>query len=154
MIIINVKPPVILASKIIGIWKLKARENIDTSGHRKVEVIHDSDPLGIICFTAGYFSAQFIKRERSNTDELNQLAQWNENSTLFNDYDVYFGNYQLDENTGVIAIQIQGSVFTENIGKIFCGNVCVLDNELLIQLDTVSPDGTAVIRTNTFERIG
>ena len=60
----------------------------------------------------------------------------------------------VDEIGGTLTTYLEGSISPENICATYVRNVRVVHNELIIQLDTTALDGTAVMRTNTFSRIG
>jgi hypothetical protein len=143
-----------LATSILGIWKLESREDVDATGHRRIDPILGPDPLGILCFAPGHFAAQFMKRDRSGQDNPAQSVQGKNNSSALNGYDAYFGTYTLDETVGTLTIHLEGSISPSNIGSTFIRDVRVMGNELVIQLPTTAADGTAVIRTLTFSRIG
>jgi hypothetical protein len=143
-----------LASKILGIWKLKSREDVDAGGQILIDPFLGRDPLGILCFGPRHFAAQFMKRERSDEERALQRVQAKNNTAAVNGYDAYFGTYSVDEAAGTLATHIEGSISPVNIGKTYVRDVRVVGTELLIQLKTTAVDGIAITRTNTFYRIG
>jgi hypothetical protein len=150
------RPPLTanLAAAILGIWKLKSREDVDDTGQIRIDPFLGRDPLGILCFAPSHFAAQFMKRDRSHQENVEQPVQAKNNTVAVNGYDAYFGTYTIDENAGTLTTYLEGSISPANIGNIFTRNVRVVDNELIIQLPTTAVDGKAVTRTNTFFRIG
>src|SRR6266567_4607827 len=54
-----------LAAAILGIWKLKSREDVDATEQVHIDPLLGPEPLGILCFGPGHFAAQFMKRDRS-----------------------------------------------------------------------------------------
>src|SRR6266513_1395161 len=54
-----------LAAAILGIWRLKSREDVDATGQVHLDPLLGPEPLGILCFGPGHFAAQFMKRDRS-----------------------------------------------------------------------------------------
>jgi hypothetical protein len=150
------RPPLTanLAAAILGIWKLKSREDVDDTGQISIDPFLGRDPLGILCFAPSHFAAQFMKRDRSHQENVAQPVQAKNNTVAVNGYDAYFGTYTIDENAGTLTTYLEGSISPANIGNIFTRNVRVVDNELIIQLPTTAVDGKAVTRTNTFSRIG
>ena len=143
-----------LAATILGIWKLKSREDVDAAGQVHIDPFLGRDPLGILCFGPTHFAAQFMKRDRSRQENVPPRV-WAENNTVaVNGYDAYFGTYTVDEIGGTLTTYLEGSISPENICATYVRNVRVVHNELIIQLDTTALDGTAVIRTNIFSRIG
>lgn len=146
-------PTPILASSILGFWKLKSREDVDAKGNRKVDPILGPDPLGILCFAPGYFAAQFMKRDRSGREQGQQPIQGMNNSSAMNGYDAYFGTYGLDESAGTLTIHLEGSISPSNIGSTFVRDIRVQQLELIIQLATNAVDGTKVTRALIFSRI-
>ena len=112
-------------------------------------------PLGILCFGPSHFAAQFMKRDRSDEENVpSRVQDKNNNTAAINGYDAYFGTYSVDEAAGTIATRVEGSISPVNIGKTYVRDVRVVGNELIIQLRTTAVDGTPVTRTNTFSRIG
>jgi hypothetical protein len=53
-----------LAVAILGIWKLKSREDVDATEQIHIDPFLGRDPLGILCFAPNHFAAQFMKRDR------------------------------------------------------------------------------------------
>jgi hypothetical protein len=143
-----------LATAILGIWKLKSREDVDATGHVHIDPFLGRDPLGILCFGPTHFAAQFMKRDRSEQENVLQLVSAKNNTARLNGYDAYFGTYSVDEIEGTLATHLEGSISPANVGDTYVRHVRVVDNELIIQLLTTAADGTAITRTNTFSRIG
>ena len=143
-----------LAAAILGIWKLKSREDVDDSGQVRIDPFLGREPLGILCFGPSHFAAQFMKRDRSRQADEPQRLQAKNNTAGVNGYDAYFGTYSIDEIAGTLATRLEGSISPANIGSTYVRDVRVVDNELIIQLHTTAVDGTAITRTNTFSRIG
>jgi hypothetical protein len=143
-----------LATAILGIWKLKSREDVDTTGQIQIDPFLGPDPLGILCFGPDHFAAQFMKRDRSHQENVPEPVQAKNNTLAVSGYDAYFGTYSIDERAGALTTHLQGSISPDNVGKTYVRNVRVVDNELIIQLHTTTVDGTTITRTNTFYRIG
>jgi hypothetical protein len=95
-----------------------------------------------------------MKRDRSQQENAAEPVEVKNNTAPVNGYDAYFGTYTTDEIAGTITTLIEGSISPDNIGKTFVRAARVTGNELLIQLETTTIDGTATTRTNTFSRIG
>jgi len=143
-----------LATAILGIWKLKSRVDKDADGRIHIDPFLGQDPLGILCFAPTHFAAQFMKRDRSGQENLAARLQTTNNTAAVNGYDAYFGTYSIDENAGTLSTHLEGSISPANIGSTYVRDARVVGNELIIQLRTTAVDGTPVIRTNTFSRIG
>ena len=143
-----------LASKILGIWMLKSREDVDAEGQILTDPFLGRDPIGILCFGPSHFAAQFMKRDRSEEEDVPQRVQAKNNTAAVNGYDAYFGTYSVDEAAGTLATHVEGSISPDNIGKTYVREMRVVGNELIVQLKTTSVDGVAITRTNTFARIG
>ena len=143
-----------LATAILGVWKLKSREDVDATGQIHVDPFLGQNPLGIISFAPSYFAAQFMKRDRSPQENQTQRAPARNNTAGVNGYDGYFGTYSVDQTGGTITTHLEGSISPNNIGSTYVRDARVLANELIIQLQTTAVDGTAITRTNTFSRIG
>ncbi len=147
-------PTANLATAILGIWKLKAREDVDATGRVHVDPFLGRDPLGILCFGPTHFAAQFMKRDRSQEENALRPVHAKNNTARVNGYDAYFGTYSVDEIEGTLTTHLEGSICTTNVGDTYVRDVRVVENELIVQLQTTAFDGTAVTRTNTFSRIG
>ena len=145
-------PTANLASAIVGTWKLKSREDVDAAGKVHIDPFLGRDPLGIICFGKRHFSAQFMNRDRSEQENVLQRAHSKNNSAGVNGYDAYFGTYNIDEAAGTLTTTIEGSISPVNIGNVYVRNVRVIGDELIVQLQTATLDGTPVTRTNTFTK--
>ena len=143
-----------LAAAILGIWKLKSREDVDATGQTHVDPFLGRDPMGILCFGPSHFAAQFMKRDRSDEESVPQRVQAKNNTAAVNGYDAYFGTYSVDEAAGTLATHVEKSISPVNIGKTYVRDMRVVGNELFIQLKTTAVDGIAITRTNTFYRIG
>ena len=143
-----------LAAAILGVWKLKSREDVDDTGQIRIDPLLGLDPLGILCFAPSHFAAQFMKRDRSPQENVAQPVQAKNNTVAVNGYDAYFGTYSIDEIAGTLTTHLEGAISPANVGNTYIRNVRVVDNELIIQLPMTAVDGTAVTRTNTFSRIG
>ena len=143
-----------LAAAILGIWKLKSREDVDATGQTHVDPFLGRDPMGILCFGPSHFAAQFMKRDRSREENVPQPVQVKNNTVAVNGYQAYFGTYGIDEIAGTLTTHLEGSIFPADVDSTFVRDVRVVDNELIIQLETIAIDGTAITRTNTFSRIG
>jgi Lipocalin-like domain len=142
-----------LAASIIGIWKLKSREDVDAAGQRQVDPILGPNPLGILCFASDYFAAQFMKWDRADQKFVLEPGQGRNNSSAVDGYDAYFGTYELDVTAGTLTVHLEGSISASNIGSSFVRDVRVLENELVIQLCTTAVDGAAITRTLIFSRL-
>jgi hypothetical protein len=64
-----------LSTAILGIWKLKSREDMDSTGQVRIDPFLGRDPLGILCLGPTHFAAQFMKRDRSQQEDVLQLSQ-------------------------------------------------------------------------------
>jgi Lipocalin-like domain len=143
-----------LGAAILGIWKLKSRVDVDATEQIHIDPFLGREPLGILCFAPSHFAAQFMKRDRSHQENVPEPVQAKNNTLAVSGYDAYFGTYSIDERAGTLTTHLEGSISPANVGKTFVRDVRVVDNALIIQLNTTAVDGTAITRTNTFSRIG
>ena len=143
-----------LAAAILGVWKLKSRQDLDATGRIHIDPFLGRDPLGILCFAPSHFAAQFMKRDRSHQENVPQPVQAKNNTVAVNGYQAYFGTYSIDEIAGTLTTHLEGSISPADVDSTYIRDVRVVDNELIIQLETTAADGTAITRTNTFSRIG
>ena len=127
-----------LAAAILGIWKLKSREDVDATEQIHIDPLLGPEPLGILCFGPGHFAAQFMKRDRSPQPNASSPVQVKNNTVAVNGYDGYFGTYTVDESAGTLTTYLEGSISPDNVGKTYVRNVRVIDDELFIQLQTTT----------------
>ena len=147
-------PTANLAAAILGIWKLKSRQDMDDAQQVQIDPFLGRDPVGILCFGPTHFAAQFMKRDRSGQDIAPGRAQAKNNTFGVNGYDAYFGTYSVDETAGTLTTHLEGSISSANVGDTYVRDVRVVGDELIVQLHTTAIDGTAITRTNTFSRTG
>ena len=141
-----------LAFSLVGVWGLTRREDYDDRGSRLIDRHLGADPLGMLCFSNDYFSAQFSKRDRSEPSDAVAVQTAN-NSSAVGGYDAYFGRYCVDETGEAIVVHLEGSITSANTGQEFTRVTRASADELLIRLDTSTDDGTPITRTLTFERL-
>jgi hypothetical protein len=143
-----------LISDIPGVWWLLSREDRTKDGQRRIDPILGTDPIAILTYASTHFAAQFMKRVRSD-DTADQVTYKGQNNTsAVGGYDAYFGTYEVNEQTGKVTHTLIGSITPSNIGLTVTRDLRVNDNKLIIQLETTTPEGEAVIRTLTWDRIG
>jgi hypothetical protein len=141
-----------LAKSIVGVWGLTTREDYDQNGNRLIDPHLGADPIGMLSFSGGYFSAQFSKRARSESSGAVAIQTAN-NSSAVDGYDAYFGRYWIDETGEAIVVHLEGSITPSNTGQEFTRATRASDDQLLIRLDTSTDDGTPITRTLTFRRL-
>jgi hypothetical protein len=146
-------PTTNLATAIVGIWKLKSREDVDATGKIHIDPFLGPAPAGMLCFGTTHFSAQFMKRDRSGRETVPQPVAAKNNTARVNGYDAYFGTYAVDETRGTLTTRLEGSISPSNIGDTYVRDVRVVGDELIVRLQTTALDGTPITRTNTFTRI-
>jgi hypothetical protein len=113
-----------------------------------------SDPIALLIYDrAGHFSAQFMKRDRE-TVLTDGPAQARNNTQAQGGYDAYFGTYRVDDDTGVVTQTLLGALSKAHIGAVLSRPMNVVDGALVITLETTAWDGTPVMRTLTWERVG
>src|ERR1700719_4339421 len=94
----SLSPPIAtLATAILGIWKLKSREDVDASGQVHIDPFLGKDPIAILCLGRGHSPPRFIKRDRSEQENAPQPVQAKNNTAPLNGYDAYFATYTTDE---------------------------------------------------------
>ena len=146
---------------ILGIWRLRSREDYDRGGRRLIDPVLGPDPLGILCFSPEHFAAQFMNRSRGTNPAAPAVApsaggaapMGANNTSAVGGYDAYFGRYALDARAGTIAVTLEGALAPANIGMTATREVRVNGDELQIRLDTNAADGTPITRTLTFDRL-
>ncbi|HVW15890.1 MAG TPA: lipocalin-like domain-containing protein [Mucilaginibacter sp.] len=143
-----------LAAKMQGVWWLLSREDHTKDGQRRVDPILGSDPLAILAYAKDRFSAQFMKRDRTDVQAVQAPQAGQNNTAAMGGYDAYFGSYKVDERTGQVAHTLMGSIIASNVGLTVSRDLRVDGDTLIIQLETTSTGGEPIIRTLTWKRIG
>jgi Lipocalin-like domain len=142
-----------LANAIVGVWKLKSRKDVDATGKIHIDPFLGQGPLGILCFGKTHFSAQFMKRDRSGQEIVLQPVGVKNNTARVNGYDAYFGVYTVDEIKGTLSTRLEGAISPANVGDTYVRDVRIVDDELIVRLQTTTLDGIPITRTNTFSRL-
>lgn len=146
-------PDVPLSQALIGTWRLVSREDRTASGERRIDPALGADPIALLVYDrAGNFAAQFMKRDRQAASQPPATASGPNNSRAVGGYDAYFGSYTVDDAAGTVTQRLVGSLSPENVGMVLTRSMRVSADELTIQLDTASADGTAVVRTLRWKR--
>lgn len=145
------KPSGKLASEIIGLWLLRTREDWTFDGEKRIDPSLGADPLGILAYGNKHFTAQFMKRDRSDHAQLISYSGSN-NTVAVGGYDAYFGTYEVDEQHGKVKHTLMGSVNEQNIGISVWRDLRVNNNILIIQLETTTIEGEPIVRTLTWHR--
>jgi hypothetical protein len=136
---------------MLGIWVLESREDYDAQGNRHIDRVLGPNPLGMLSFATGCFAAQFMNRDRTAAIAAGAGAN---NSGAVNGYDGYFGTWSVDPVAGTMTIRLEGAVSPGDVGKVLTRDIRVIGDQLIIQLGTTTPEGTAVTRTLIFARAG
>jgi len=146
-------PP--LSETLIGTWELVSRIDTTMSGERRVEPALGDDPIALLIYDrAGHFAAQFMKRDRENSEPVVVAASGPNNSRAQGGYDAYFGTYAVDDGHGTVTQRLTASLSPENVGQALTREMVVAGDRLTISLETATADGEAVTRTLTWRRIG
>jgi hypothetical protein len=143
-----------LESEIQGTWWLLSREDDTKNGEKRIDPILGSDPIAILVYANDHFAAQFMKRERSATSIIHATSAGQNNTSAIGGYDAYFGTYQIDEETNLVAHTLVGSINAANVGMTVYRDLRLDGDKLIIKLDTTTPEGEAITRTLTWRRIG
>ena len=146
-----------LSQALIGTWRLVSREDRTASGQRRIEPGLGSDPVALLIYDrGGNFAAQFMKRDRLAAAAAAAPSPAGtgapNNSRAVGGYDAYFGSYTVDDVAGTVTQRLEGALSAENVGLVLTRSMRVTGDELVIQLDTASADGTPVVRTLRWTR--
>lgn len=146
-----------LATALVGSWELYFREDRTSTGELHPDPGLGAHPAGLLIYDAtGHFSAQFMKRDRSEVGSTpnGPAKAGGNNSRSVSGYDAYFGRYSVDEATGVVTQTLDGALAEENVGMIVTRRLEVTGDELSLRLPTTALDGTPVVRTLKWRRVG
>lgn len=145
-------PPLSVA--LVGTWELRSREDRTDTGERRIDPALGADPIALLVYDAhGRFTAQFMKRDRSEPAPEAAAAAGPNNSRARGGYDAYFGTYTVDDAAGTVTQRLTGALSPENVGQVLTRAMTVAGNELTIELETTSADGVPVIRTLRWDRV-
>ena len=142
-----------LSAAMQGIWWLISREDYTKDGQRRIDPVLGSDPIGILSYAKDHFSAQFMKRDRTESSSKQTFSAGQNNTSAVGGYDAYFGTYAVDKETGKVAHTLIGSITPSNIGMTVYRNLTVGNDQLTIQLETTTLDGESITRTLVWERV-
>ena len=138
---------------MLGVWWLLSREDWSKDGKQRIDPTLGADPIGILSYASAYFTAQFTKRNRSD-NSTNQIFYSGQNNTsAVGGYDAYFGTYEVNEQTGRVAHTLIGSLTPSNIGITVLRDLRVIEDKLMIQLETATPEAEPITRTLVWKRI-
>ena len=144
-----------LSSALSGTWELITRTTITASGREIPPSFGDAIAL-VIYDGHGNFSAQFMKKDRQNTDpdpEPSSPPAPN-NSRSVGGYDAYFGRYVVDDARGTVTQTITGALSPENVGQVLTRRMSVESGQLTIRVDTATEDGEPAVLTLQWRRVG
>ena len=137
-----------LASDLIGTWKLVSREDRTPAGELQIDPALGRDPLALLVYDgAGNFSAQFMKRDRADSEPVTTRTGGSNNSAAVGGYDAYFGTYTVDEATGSVTQHLLGALSAGDVGKVVTREMHVEGDRLVIELETTGAAGEPVTRT-------
>lgn len=143
-----------LSQALVGSWRLLSREDRTASGERRVDPALGEDPHALLVYDrGGNFAAQFMKRVRTPEQPEASRAAAPNNSRAVNGYDAYFGTYTVNDSTATVTQTLVGALSPENVGLVVTRSMRVAGDELVIQLQTASVDGTPVTRTLRWKRV-
>jgi len=142
-----------LENMIQGTWWLISREDYNKDGQKRIDPVLGADPIAILVYAKKHFAAQFMKRDRSMESIIQATTAGQNNTAAIGGYDAYFGTYEIDEKTSMVAHTLTGSINPANIGMTVYRNLHVEDDKLTIQLDTTTQEGEPVTRTLTWKKI-
>jgi hypothetical protein len=143
-----------LSTSLPGSWLLESRVDVDASGSRRVEPSLGEDPVALLIYDrAGHFAAQFMKRDRSMPVP-DAPSGGKNNSRAQGGYDAYFGTYTVDDSANTVTQRLLAALSQDNVGSVLTREMEVRGDRLIIQVQTSTPDGSAVTRTLTWNRVG
>jgi hypothetical protein len=143
-----------LSQALLGTWRLLSREDRTASGERRVDPALGADPHALLVYDqGGNFAVQFMKRVRTPGEPGMSRAPAANNSRAVDGYDAYFGTYSVNDATATVTQTLVGALAPENVGLVVTRSMHVLGDELVIQLQTTSADGTAIVRTLRWQRV-
>jgi len=144
-----------LSTTLPGTWALLSRVDVDDAGRPQEEPSLGSDPVALLFYDrSGYFAAQFMKRDRSNSNVMDSPNAGSNNTRAQGGYDAYFGTYHVDDVSGAVTQRLTGALSRESVGMEITRTMCVEGDQLTIVLQTNSPTGKSLTRTLKWKRVG
>jgi hypothetical protein len=142
-----------LSQTLVGSWLLQSRVDMNAAGESHPDPLLGEDAVALLIYDrGGHFAAQFMKRDRSAPIPDAPDAAPN-NSRARGGYDAYFGTYSIDDAAGTVTQTLLGALTVENVGMTLTRAMQVIDDTLIIKLDTTAWDGAAVTRTLSWRRV-
>jgi len=146
--------PIPLSQALPGTWQLMSRIDTTASGERRAEPSLGEDPIALLIYDRnGHFAAQFMRRDRS-ADTPDGPSGATNNSRAQGGYDAYFGTYTVDDEHATVTQRLVGALSREHVGAVLTRSMQVQGDMLVIELGTSAADGTSVLRTLTWRRVG
>ena len=142
-----------LTHDFTGVWWLLSREDRAKDGSIRIDPTLGPDAKGILTYANGRFAAQFMKRDRSDTTNGIGSSSAHNNTGAIGGYDAYFGTYSVDAKSGNVLHRLEGALTPQNVGMEVLRTLMVNGDNLVIQLETTTPEGEPVTRTLTWERV-
>ena len=136
-----------------GVWWLLSREDRANDGSVRIDPTLGPDAKGILTYANGRFAAQFMKRDRTDTVVASNAAGGHNNTGAVGGYDAYFGTYTVDTESGDVLHLLEGALTPQNVGMEVRRTLTVQGDNLIIELETTTPDGEPVTRKLTWERV-
>ncbi|TPK65524.1 lipocalin-like domain-containing protein [Mesorhizobium sp. B2-4-19] len=136
-------------SEFEGTWRLLSRIDRATDGNVRDEPSLGSDPIAMITYATGHFSAQFMKRDRATAKTMPASSN---NTGTVGGYDAYFGTYRIRDD-GLVEHRLIAALTPQNVGMVVIRRLGTRDGQLVIELDTTTASGEPVMRTLTWDRI-
>ncbi len=147
------KPTENLKEKMQGIWWLLSREDWTKEGGQEIDPVLGPSPIGHISYARDHFAAQFMKRDRTETITTQISSTGLNNTNAIDGYDAYFGTYEVNEDSGKVAHTLIGSITPTNIGITVSRDLRVIEDQLIIQLDTTTLEGLPITGTLIWKRV-
>ncbi|MCF0074962.1 lipocalin-like domain-containing protein [Dyadobacter sp. CY261] len=142
-----------LHNEMLGIWWLLSRTDWTQEGQLRIDPILGRDPVGILSYATTHFAAQFSRRDRAVQASVSNSKASQNNTAALDGYDAYFGTYEVNESTGIVAHTLIGSVVPSNVGLTVFRDLRVQNDQLTIQLTTTSAHEESIIRTLVWKRM-
>ena len=144
-----------LSVALPGTWQLVSRTDVNAAGDVVPESSLGSDPVALLIYDrSGHFSAQFMKRNRTEEQGDDGARAGANNTRARGGYDAYFGSYSIDDRNGTITQTLVGALSPENVGHRVTRTMLVSGDTLTIRLTTTTADGQEVLRTLLWKRVG
>ena len=139
--------------QIIGAWQLESRTVRKANGEILVDPVLGQQPTGRLFYDAsGHMMLQMMRQGRAQAISAPPNPYGAASPRIVLGYDAYFGTFIVNEADATITHHVEGSLFPEDLGKVFRRSFRIEGGTFTLSFTSKSPEGFDVTRTLRFRR--